>query len=144
MAPEQLAGREADARSDIFAFGAVVYEMATGRRAFEGTTAATLIGAILHTDPPPLSTLQPLVPPLLDRLVARCLAKDPDDRWQTARDLMLELKWIADSKTDAPIAGIFSSTRNSSESVSTGCQQAWKWRPSVEGHSSTASWRLVE
>ena len=70
--------------------------MATGRRAFEGTTAPTVIGAVLHTDPPPLSTLQPLAPPALDRLVARCLAKDPDDRWQTARDLTLELKWIAE------------------------------------------------
>jgi Tol biopolymer transport system component len=96
MAPEQLEGRDADARSDLFAFGAMVYEMATGRRVFEGTTAATVIGAILHTDPPPLSTLQPLAPPALDRIVSRCLAKDPDDRWQTARDLMLELKWVAE------------------------------------------------
>jgi Tol biopolymer transport system component len=96
MAPEQLAGREADTRSDIFAFGATLYEMTTGRRAFEGATAATLSGAILHTDPPPISSLQPLAPPALDRLVARCLAKDPDDRWQSARDLMLELKWIAE------------------------------------------------
>ncbi len=96
MAPEQLTGREADARSDIFAFGAMVYEMATGRRAFEGETAATVIGAILHTDPPPVSALQPVAPPALDRIVSRCLAKDPDDRWQAARDLTLELKWIAE------------------------------------------------
>jgi serine/threonine protein kinase len=95
MAPEQLAGHEADTRSDIFAFGAIVYEMATGRRAFEGTSAATVIGAVLHTDPPLVSSLQPLAPPALDRIVARCLAKDPDERWQTARDLLLELKWIA-------------------------------------------------
>jgi Tol biopolymer transport system component/aminoglycoside phosphotransferase (APT) family kinase protein len=96
MAPEQLEGRETDARSDIFAFGAIVYEMATGRRAFQGATAASLIGAILHTDPPPVSTLQPLTPRGLDRIVSRCLAKNPDDRWQTARDLVLELKWIAE------------------------------------------------
>ena len=96
MAPEQLEGRETDARTDIFAFGAIVYEMATGERAFQGATAASLIGAILHTDPPPVSTLQPLTPPGLDHIVARCLAKNPDDRWQTARDLVLELKGISE------------------------------------------------
>jgi Tol biopolymer transport system component len=99
MAPEQLAGREADARSDIFAFGALVYEMATGRRAFEGTTAATVTAAILHTDPPAVSSFQPLAPTALDRIVARCLTKHADDRWQTARDLMLELKWVAERGT---------------------------------------------
>jgi Tol biopolymer transport system component/predicted Ser/Thr protein kinase len=102
MAPEQLAGHEADARSDIFAFGAIVYEIATGRRAFEGTTAGTVIGAVLHTDPPRLSSLQPLVPPALDRIVGRCLAKDPDNRWQTARDLLLELKWMAEHVVPQP------------------------------------------
>jgi serine/threonine protein kinase/Tol biopolymer transport system component len=96
MAPEQLAGHDADARSDIFAFGAVLYEMITGQRAFQGTTAATLIGAILHSEPPPIAARQPLAPPALDRIVARCLAKDPDNRWQTARDLALELQWIAE------------------------------------------------
>jgi Tol biopolymer transport system component len=96
MSPEQLAGRDTDARSDLFAFGAMLYEMASGRRAFEGSTTATLIGAILHTDPPPLSSVEPLTPPALDRVVSRCLAKDPENRWQTARDLMLELKWIAE------------------------------------------------
>lgn len=82
----------------------MLYEMASGRRAFEGSTTATLIGAILHTDPPPLSSVKPLTPPALDRVVSRCLAKDPESRWQTARDLMLELKWIAGHEQSSPMA----------------------------------------
>jgi serine/threonine-protein kinase len=96
MAPEQLEGCEADARTDIFAFGAVVYEMATGKRAFAGKSQASLIGAILHSEPSAISAIQPMTPPALDRVVKRCLAKDPDDRWQTARDLMMELSWISE------------------------------------------------
>jgi len=95
MAPEQLEGKEADARTDIFAFGVVVYEMATGKKAFEGKSQASVIGAILKDDPPPISSLQPMTPPALDRVVKTCLAKDPDERWQTASDLCRELKWIA-------------------------------------------------
>jgi len=94
MAPEQLEGKGTDARADIFAFGAVLYEMLTGRKAFEGQTQASVIGAILHATPAPLSDLQPLTPPTLDRVVNACLAKDPDERWQTAHDLKLELQWI--------------------------------------------------
>ena len=99
MAPEQVEGKtnEIDARTDIFAFGAVVYEMATGKKAFEGKTQASLIAKILETDPTPMTALQPMTPPALDRVVKRCLAKEPDDRWQTARDLHQELKWIAES-----------------------------------------------
>jgi serine/threonine protein kinase len=97
MSPEQLESKEADARSDIFAFGAVLYEMVTGARAFNGTSQASLISAIMTSEPPPLSTLQPMTPPALDRVVKKCLAKDPENRWQTARDLRDELKWIADS-----------------------------------------------
>ena len=100
MAPEQLEGQEADARTDIFAFGTVVYEMVTGKKAFEGKSHASLIGAIMHSEPPPISKLQPLTPPALDRTVRKCLAKEPDHRWQTAGDLGDELRWIG--KTGAP------------------------------------------
>ncbi len=96
MAPEQLEGKEVDARTDIFAFGTVVYEMATRKRAFDGKTQASVIGAILKDDPPPISSLQPMTPPALDRIVKRCLAKEPDERWQSANDLTNELKWIAE------------------------------------------------
>jgi len=103
MAPEQLEGKEADARTDIFAFGAVLYEMATGKRAFEGKSQASLIAAILERDPPPISSLQPMAPPALDRVVKTCLAKDPEDRWQAAHDLMHELKWIAEGGSQAGV-----------------------------------------
>jgi serine/threonine protein kinase len=78
MAPEQLEGKEADARTDIFAFGVVVYEMATGKKAFEGKSQASLIAKILETDPPPISSLQPMTPPALDQVVKKCLAKEPE------------------------------------------------------------------
>jgi Tol biopolymer transport system component len=96
MAPEQLEGREADARTDIFAFGAVLYEMVTGRKAFEGKSKAHLIAAIVSTNPEPISTVEPSAPRVLDFLVGRCLEKDPDDRLQTATDLVWELRWIAE------------------------------------------------
>ena len=104
MAPEQLEGKPADARTDIFAFGALLYEMLTGRRAFEGTSQASLISAILSSDPPPIAVLQPLSPPALDRVVKKCLAKDPDERWQSAHDLTSELKWIAESGLQTAVA----------------------------------------
>ncbi len=100
MAPEQLEGREADARTDIFAFGSTLYEMFTGRKAFEGRSQASLIGAILKDTPPPLSATEPAAPASLDRLVACCLAKHPDDRWQAAHDVMLQLKAIAEGVAD--------------------------------------------
>jgi serine/threonine protein kinase/Tol biopolymer transport system component len=98
MAPEQLEGREPDARTDIFAFGAVLYEMLTGTKAFEGKSQASLIGAIMQAEPSLLTTAQPLTPPSLERIVRRCLAKDPENRWQSARDLWHELKWVSDER----------------------------------------------
>jgi serine/threonine-protein kinase len=104
MAPEQVEGHEADSRTDIFAFGAVVYELLTGHKAFDGKTQASLLGAIMHANPPLVSTVQPLASGLLDRVVNKCLAKNPDDRWQSARDIASELGWIAEALTraDAP------------------------------------------
>ena len=99
MAPEQLAGQEADARSDLFSFGTVLYEMLTGKRAFEGDSAPAIRAAILGSDPPPMSSLHPGVPPALDGLVRRCLAKHPDERWQTADELLHELRRIGDVST---------------------------------------------
>ena len=95
MAPEQLEGKEADARSDLFSLGAVLYEMLAGKRAFEGASQASIISAVISAQPRPLSTLQPMAPPALDRLVRTCLAKDPDERWQSAHDVAAELRWIA-------------------------------------------------
>jgi Tol biopolymer transport system component len=104
MAPEQLEGKKSDPRTDIFALGATLYEMATGRKAFSGTSQASLISAILSADPPSISTLQPMTPPALDRVVRTCLAKDPDERWQSAGDVAKELKWVAEgSPVDAAV-----------------------------------------
>ena len=97
MAPEQLEAKEADYRTDIFALGAIVHEMVTGKRTFEGKSQAGLIAAILERDPPAMSVRQPMTPPSLERVVKKCLAKDPDGRWQSAGDLLDELKWIAES-----------------------------------------------
>ena len=113
MAPEQLEGKEADQRTDLFAFGAVLYEMLTGKKAFEGTSQATLIGSILRDTPKPVSMVQAGAPPALDRLIAVCLEKDPENRWQTSRDVWRELRWIADGRTGVAVSAHVSSRRMS-------------------------------
>jgi serine/threonine protein kinase len=105
MSPEQLEGKETDARSDLWAFGCVLYEMATGRRAFEGKSQASLIGAIMHAEPTPVSQIAPLAPPELDRLVRACLVKDPADRLQSAHDAKLQLAWLADGARSSQFSG---------------------------------------
>jgi Tol biopolymer transport system component len=96
MAPEQLEGKEADARSDIFSLGAVLYEMISGKRAFEGKTLVSVAASILEKEPEPIRTLEPLTPPALERALKKCLSKDPDARWQSAADLASELRWIGE------------------------------------------------
>jgi len=101
MAPEQLEGMEADARTDIFSFGALLYEMATGRRAFQGKNKTSLIAAIVSSTPAPISELAPLTPPALEHVIRKCLAKDPDDRWQSAHDIADQLRWIGEAGSRA-------------------------------------------
>jgi serine/threonine-protein kinase len=136
MAPEQLEGTEADARTDIFAFGTVLHEMVTGKRAFEGKSRMSLMGSILRDTPPPVSTLERTAPAALDRLIATCLAKDPDDRWQSARDIWRELAWIAGGgapPSRVPAArGTVSVSRAAVMAVAVGvigAVAAWSMRP---------------
>ncbi|HEX2059923.1 MAG TPA: protein kinase, partial [Thermoanaerobaculia bacterium] len=103
MAPEQLEGQPADARTDIFAFGALLYEMLTGRRAFSGKSRASVIAAILAAEPQSVSALRPVTPPALDRIVSLCLRKDPDERWQSAHDLKLELESLSTAAVQAQL-----------------------------------------
>jgi serine/threonine protein kinase len=104
MAPEQLEGKDADARADLFAFGAVLYEMISGRKAFEGTSQASVISAILSSDPPSVTVLQPLTPAALDHVIHNCLAKDRNDRWASAHDVLLQLAWIAGHSSAVTVA----------------------------------------
>jgi Tol biopolymer transport system component len=111
MSPEQLEGREADARTDIWALGTVLYEMATGQQAFGGTSQASVIAAILEKEPAPIASLQPMSPSALDRVVRTCLAKDPDERWQSARDVTSQLRWIGEGDPQAAVLAAAPSRR---------------------------------
>src|SRR5262245_45700732 len=102
MAPEQFEGKEADTRSDIWAFGAVLYEMVTGEKAFQGKSYSSLVGAILSADPRPM-LVKPFTPPALERLVRRCLAKEPEDRYQSMRDVVLDLRMPSQAPTAMPV-----------------------------------------
>jgi serine/threonine protein kinase len=117
MAPEQLEGTEADARTDIFALGALLYEMATGRRAFQGASRTSLIAAIVSSQPEPISQVTPMTPPALDHVVKKCLEKDPDDRWQSAHDVASELRWISDAGSQAGVAAPITMRRKNRERV---------------------------
>ncbi len=111
MSPEQLEGKEADARSDIFAFGALLYEMATGKRAFEGQSQAGMIAGILERDPISVSNINPNTPPAFERLIKKCLNKNPEARWQSARDLADEIRWIAQSGSQVGIPAYVAARR---------------------------------
>src|SRR5579864_8933539 len=103
MSPEQVEGKEVDGRSDIFSLGAALYEMLTGQRAFPGKSQLSVASAILEKEPAPINTIKPMTPATLEHAIRRCLAKDPEERWQTARDLALELKWIAEAGSRAGV-----------------------------------------
>jgi len=138
MAPEQLEGVEADARTDIFALGALLYEMATGKRAFEGKTRTSLIAAIVSGRPTPVSQIQPLSPPALEHVIERCLEKDPADRWQSAHDVAEELKWIESKGSQAGVAAPITARRRTRERLS------WTLNVLIAAVAVAVTWGLLE
>jgi serine/threonine protein kinase len=117
MSPEQVEGKEADARSDIFSLGAMLYEMTTGKRAFEGKTTVSIAAAILEKEPDPVTTVQPLSPAALQHVIEECLVKDPESRWQSAADVGRELRWITRSGSRAHTPTVHRTPRNTGERV---------------------------
>jgi eukaryotic-like serine/threonine-protein kinase len=120
MAPEQIGGGDVDARTDIFAFGCVLYELLTGQRAFDGKSASSIMASVLAMTPRPVSEVVTLSPPALDRIVARCLAKDPEDRWQTARDVAAELQWVAQGGSQVGLPAVVTVRRKTREGLAWG------------------------
>jgi predicted Ser/Thr protein kinase len=136
MAPEQLAGEEPDARTDIFALGCVLYEMATGKRAFEGKTKTSLIAAIVSGEPAPMKDVQPLTPPALEHVIKKCLANDRDDRWQSASDIAEELRWISEAGSQAGVAAPLTIRRKTREAI------AWAVAAIAIAVAAYAMWRM--
>ena len=142
MAPEQLDGKEADHRTDVFAFGEVFYEMLTGTPAFQGVTQASLIASILTNEPPSLRSLQPVTPPALDHLLARSLAKDPNERWASMHDVLLQLRWIATQPTSSAANAMpagrarerrwWMAATIGSLMLAAATAAAWLWRPTPD------------
>jgi eukaryotic-like serine/threonine-protein kinase len=138
MSPEQLEGVEADPRTDIFALGALLYEMATGKRAFEGKTRTSLIAAIVSGRPTPVSQIQPLAPPALEHVIERCLEKDPADRWQSTHDVAEELKWIRSKGSQAGIAAPVAARRKARERLS------WLMNAALVLAAAALTWGIIE